>query len=392
MKIGSEIKFRIFAFIFYLVLACFSLRSFIFTGRFWGEEGDFYISLYGKNILDVCSHTFNGHLELMTNFVVYLSTLVNLFSAPLVTTLLSFALQSLPILLLILNREVLGLSRNSIILFIVLLLGSPGAAEVAANSVNLHFHFALLTIIILLLPVTKVNNFLLLLSGLSGIPANAITPFFLYVARLERNRERMFQFLILVATTVLQIYLLVTHRADIQDREFLFGPFLVIKIFLNQEVILPFTPHHFADSTWLRTPFVWGVAALFFVWFVYAAFKDRRTRILIIINLFLGYFFSITEHNGSLERLNSLSGCRYFYPVYATLVLILLYWLERYRSILVKLILTILTIVALSRIYHYPLRGPSWENVYKSGVTGNDFAIWPTGWKMDLADDQKLQQ
>ncbi len=399
MKISSETKFRIFAILFFLALSCLSLRNFIFEGRFWAEEGViFYPELLERGWRGVFSHTFQGHLEFFTNLVVYLSTLVEIRYAPLVTTYLSFSLQSLPFLLLIFNRKALGLSKISTVLFIALTVISPGAFEVAANSINLHFHFALLSIIVLLLPVTRLNNVFLLMSGFSGIPSNALAPFYLYEAYKERDRKRLCQFFILAFTGVVQLLLIIDNQAGIHDRKFLFDPLLTLKVFVSQELVQPLMPYMLARNTLTllgTTDFLsWIVLVPFCIIFGYIVCKalrgNNKERLLILINLFLGCFFVFTALNGSLEIFAPVVGSRYFYPVFATLVLILLYWFEKCRSL--KIIFAILCAVALMNSYFYAQKGPSWEVAYQNGKATQTYEIWPTGWKMDLTDDQKMQQ
>lgn len=396
MKKISENSFRTLVIVFYFALAFINLRYFFFIGRFWAEEGAvFYPALLERGFKGVFSFIFHGHLELLTNLVVYLSTLVELRYAPRVTTYLSFALQSLPFFILIFNRKVLGLTRTSVVLFVALILGSPGAVEVAANSINLHFHFALLTIIILILPATKLRNFLLLLAGLSGIPANALTPFFFYEAYREKSKERLVQFFILSFTSTIQIILIWKNQDGMVGREFAFIPLQVMQVFISQEIIQPLATQSVANEllTLLRsvTDGSLGGWAFFvmmsfvFMCVVYKALREGgRERLLILINLFLGSFCYFTSLKESLELFVFLGGCRYFYPVYPTLILILLYWLDRYRYGLLKIIFALLFVVSLNHIYIHASNGPGWGRAFRRGKVTQTYDIWPAGWHLEF--------
>src|SRR5271167_1378552 len=57
--------------------------------RFWAEEGpEYYRNCFGSSFSVCMSYTHAGSYLLFTNLIVYLSTKVNVFNAPFVTTYL----------------------------------------------------------------------------------------------------------------------------------------------------------------------------------------------------------------------------------------------------------------------------------------------------------------
>src|SRR5258706_8595137 len=192
--VGERMLFFI-ALAFYATLSLVKMRAFLLEGRFWAEEGAiFFVQISGLPLLERFFFLYYGHLELATNAVIAISTLVPLRLAPLVTTHLSFVLQSIPVALLIAYRGRLGVPAWGILPLLLIVVGLPQAGEVWATSVNLHFHFSLLAAIIAAIEIGPgypriLFRGLLALSGLSGIPANFLAPVFLGLAIRTGERE-----------------------------------------------------------------------------------------------------------------------------------------------------------------------------------------------------------
>lgn len=222
-EIWLEEHFPLKCLIVFLALSLVKSRAFFPQGRFWAEEGTiFYTNICTAPGLEGLGFLFNNHLELWTNLGVLLSTLASLERAPAVSTLYAITLQFILLATIAAKRHQLGLSKTSVLVILVVAIGMPQSREVWANTINLHFHFAIVAALILAIPATgkgwaRLSFLLLLMSGLSGIPANFLVPLFILVAIFERNRTRTIQALLLTATAALQVYLLL-HNGYEGDR------------------------------------------------------------------------------------------------------------------------------------------------------------------------------
>ncbi len=201
---------------FALLLLTALLKSlpFLPTGRIWAEEGaDFLAGICTKPTFDALTFLFNNHLELLTNFGVDLTRFFDLSAAPAVTTGYSIIVQSLALTLIAVKRHDLGLANWAALVVILCAMGISQSVEVWANTINLHFYALLAAGVILAVPATGggwigLSTLLLVLAGLSGVPANFLMPVFLLAALVERSPARFAQAAILVATTALQAALL----------------------------------------------------------------------------------------------------------------------------------------------------------------------------------------
>ena len=198
----------------FVMLSLTKSRSFIPYGRFWAEEGAYFFpAICVSNSSDGLLFLFNNHLQLWTNVGVLISTLVPLGTAPIIANLYAILVQAIPLVLLAAKRKALGLENAAVFIIALAYFGMPQAAEVWANTINLHFHFLIIAGIILALPAGGrswflFSFFLLLASGLSGIPANFLAPLFLIAAFYEKSIYRYIQAAAICATAAFQIVVL----------------------------------------------------------------------------------------------------------------------------------------------------------------------------------------
>lgn len=390
------------AFALYWVLSLIKIRAFAGVGRFWAEEGKyFYADIARAGFGPGLRYLFNGHLELLSNFSVALATLVELRHAPLVTTYISLALQSAPVALLLARHAQLGLGRAAALAVVVMLVGLPQAGEVWANSINLHFHAALLVALIAVLDVpigraAWLSRSLLLFGGLSGIPANFLAPVFLYRAMVERSRERWLQFALLAACAALQIGLLLMNGIG-AAREIGFDPLLYARVLVAQhEYGLVFGTKlgaRLASKLLGDDARAYGlllVSALPFALLLWRLLREPRARILVACALLLSIMCFATALGEKLEFVSPIDAGRYFYAPNVLLVVALFGLLraER-RSWWVYGLCLLLVCVALPRTKSY-LKGPDWRIEYQRAIDEKaaTIAIWPNGWTMQTPQVQ----
>ena len=400
-------NFGIIAAFVYLTLSAIKMRHYLIHGRFWAEEGTFFYSeIVNRNTFNVIFYIFHGHLEIVTNVIVYASTLVSLKHAPLVTTYLSLAAQFIPIYIMIRYRDSLSLSRFNLILIIIIAAGLPQASEVWANSINLHFHFSLLAALIAAISISNgppkwASRLLLGVSGLSGIPSNFLVPVFAFLAVTTKEKERWIQFFILTFTAFLQILLLVFNDLQSGHREYFSTPLVFWLAPVAQSVISPLfgfsvgnqlasilrevshlTPGPFVFSIVFSTPLIY-LAAI--------AFTGKPNSIsVIILSAFILLFMSIfTALGDKLMLISSAGGGRYFYAPNILLSIAIITSFRKYNIFIAAAIFSLIA-SSLSNVSHY-IKGPSWQSNFEISENSKDstYKIWPDGWSMKLQNKEQ---
>lgn len=394
----SENHFFVIALFTYLVLSLVKMRAYLFSGRFWAEEGKyFYADIAQSGFFKGLVYVFNGHIEFMTNAVVAASTLVPLKWAPLITTYSSYLLQFIPIALLLKYRNEFSLNRYAVFGVVIIAAGMPQAAEVWANAINLHFHFALLVALIAALPITAQNNtwlfrVLLLAAGLSGIPANFLLPILFFQALRERHRERWIQVAILGACCAMQLAVIATQ--GLGDRKVSFGPITYLMVALAQhEYALVFTAkkslratRHLAnifsgDTHALATAAV-GVA--FFAAFLYRSLRHiTPARIMVVAAMVLSLLSFATAIGDKTQMISPAGGGRYFYASNLLFVIALFSLLRTQHNKLILIACVAITLIAAKGVKTY-IKGPDWHREYEQASSQHldTINIWPTGWIM----------
>lgn len=395
-----------FAALVYVVLGAIKMRHYLTHGRFWAEEGAvFYSNLSNKDLFGSVLYLFNGHLELSTNIVVYLSTFVSLIFAPLVTTYVSLAVQMIPILIIAKYRKQLFLSTRCVLIILVVAVGLPQASEVWANAINLHFHFSLVVALIAAIkiddgPQKWISRVLLVLSGLSGIPPNFLVPVFAFLAIRDKQRERWIQFSILTVTTLIQIGLLAMHGLEAGNRSYFSVPLAIWLAPVAQSVASPLFGFGVGDQVaailreslgFTLGPFLFSaVFTIPLVFFAVMAFKEKFNSIgILILSAFVLLVFSvITALGDKLYLISAGAGGRYFYAPNILFAISILA-LSKYRKIYIMLPIFLLFVSSVNNIKHY-IGGPDWINSYNSAAGNNDvvYDIWPSGWKMILKNNR----
>lgn len=399
-------NFGIIAALAYLALSAIKMRHYLIHGRFWAEEGTFfYADIAKRNTFDGIFYIFHGHLEIVTNIIVYTSSLVNLKYAPLVTTYLSLAAQFIPIYIMIRYRDSLALSRFNLILIIIIAAGLPQASEVWANSINLHFHFSLVVALIAAISISDgppkwASRLLLVVSGLSGIPSNFLVPVFAVLAFRTKEKERWIHFFILSFTAFLQILLLVSNGLQSGQRDYFSTPVAFWLAPVAQSVISPLFGFGIGDQLAgiLRealhlelAPFLFSIVfSMPLVYFAIIGFAGKlNSTSVIILSAFILLFMSIfTALGDKIMLISSAGGGRYFYAPNILLSIALLASIRKYNIFIAAAVLS-LVVSSSNNIKHY-IEGPSWQSNFEVSTDQKDatYKIWPNGWSMKLKTNE----
>ena len=396
-----KLAFAAAALALYVAFAVIKMRGYALDGRFWAEEGSiFYADFHGRSLLERLLYLVYGHLMLAANLVVAASMLVPLKLAPLVTTWLSLAVQSIPVVLIAAWHDRLGLTRAAAVAVIIVLVGLPQAPEVWANAVNLHFHFSLVAAIVAVARTGAgdarwTGRILLALSGLSGVPANFLVPVFLAIAAVTRERERWIQFGILATTAAIQVLLLLSHPGTTGERVISFDPRLYWLPILAQQVLSPLLGMKLGEglATILRRVLQNDADALFFalvcsipIACLFAwAWRARSLTLWTLLAasmtlVLLSIFGSIGE---KVSFISTAGGGRYFYVPNVLLAMFLFSAFGTSRHLLARAFLALLVVGSL---VHVPssAKGPDWIAAYDRAMAERaaEIDIWPAGWKM----------
>jgi hypothetical protein len=398
---GGELAFAAAAVALYVALAAIKMRGYALDGRFWAEEGSmFYADFHGRSWVGRLLYLVYGHLMLAANVVVAASMLVPLKLAPLVTTWLSFAMQSIPVVMIAAWHERIGLTRAAAFAVMVVLAGLPQAPEAWANAVNLHFHFSLVAAIIAAAGTGSAyprwtSRGLLALSGLSGVPPNFLAPLFLALAVVTRERERWIHFGILAATAAIQGLLLLIHSDATGERTLSFDPRFYWLPIVAQQVLSPLLGTKLGEglATILRRVLQNDAGAVVFAMacsvpiagLFAAAWRARARRLwtLLAASLTLALLSIFGSIGDKMSLISAAGGGRYFYVPNVLLAMFLFSAFGSSRRVPARVFLAFVLVVSL---VHVPssARGPDWIAAYDRAMAERaaEIDIWPAGWKM----------
>lgn len=402
----KEAYFVAIVMVLFLILSFWKMRGFLLEGRFWAEEGvHFYTDISRHdNIWGALGYLFHGHLEIMTNFIVLLSTKVDLQYAPLVTTYGSLVLQLIPVVFVVGSYQSLGLSRLNVALFVITLVGLAQSAEVWANSINLHFHFAVLAAVMLVIePKTMTQKWgsciLVAVSGLSGIPANFLVPIFLLKAFFEKSKISWIHALILTATALLQIALLFANQLEMGARQLTLPPLITWYAIIAQMIWSPLAGFQiFKDAifmmhggitgeTWtlLRSLIIAAFGTGLIGYIFISAFRRKHSVILLLIgsSLSLALMSVFTALGEKLGLVSEFGAGRYFFASNFLGCLAFFVLASQRQNWMIRIFSLILVLSSFSRVRHM-FEGPSWSISLKEAIESNssEIKIWPHGWQM----------
>jgi hypothetical protein len=392
------------ALILYLALSAIKMRRFFESGRFWAEEGAFfYRDLSNASASDAIFYLFNGHIELMTNLIVYSSTLAKIENAPLITTHASMWIQATPVLFLIWHHRALSLSFFGLLSVVVLAAGIPQASEVWANAINVHFHCSILAALIAATPVQNgfskwVSRILLVMAGMSGIPANFLVPLFLWQAFKSKDRERWIHFSILSLTAIIQLSCLALSGFQSGDRSYLLSPWIFWLAPVMQSIVSPMFGVHAGDqiakillgaTQWrhgaLLLAAVLSAPLLALFYRVYKT-QTESSKVLLVSASLLTFMSLMTALGDKQALVSAAGGGRYFYaPNF--LLAIVVFSTFKWKEPVFKVLSCVLLASCLVGVWG-GFRGPAWEENFSSDQRTQPgvYRIWPEGWVMDLND------
>lgn len=393
---------------FSVLMVAWRLPLLIVSPRFWSEEGTIYFEYALHHPWwQTLTAPHLGYYSLIDNVVTWAATFVPLLHAPKVTLLVSFAVQVLPVALIMGSRSPYLAPLQRRIVLAVLVNASPVLSpELWLNIINAQSFLTLAAFLIVLEPSVSARRdaMLLTLLGLCALSAPAtafLVPLAVYRAHTERRPFARHAALVLSAGAALQV-LAGQHPAtpeDFQHQDQAFyrrglerpDPLKTVAIALLHNVFhLFYSIFDQANRYAVRGAPGIGLGLYALVAVLTVATRDRL-KIAVLLT------FTAMALGTTALSLYGLSGPRYAYAPGMVLTWLLLVSLPVTRpafrpSTLISngatFLLLTLVCVAGGRTYFSgqaaPLftRGYDWaEQVPTLSAQHNRIAVWPHGWK-----------
>lgn len=226
------------------LLVAVKLPDVLLQGRFWAEEGSkFFPNAWQMPWWHALLAPWGGYLNITANLGGILAWHVApLAWAPYASTLLAFAFQLCPAILVLTANDAWLQPRWVMLTALGLLLTVPAADEVWLSSIGTQCHLNLCAGIILALgarggAVGACRLLLLALAVLSGPGTWVLTPLFTLRAALERTRPRAVQAIVLCLGVMLQVTLFYSRESS---RSYAIRPGLFADIALSKHLFIPF--------------------------------------------------------------------------------------------------------------------------------------------------------
>jgi hypothetical protein len=202
-----------------ILLTLMTLRApgILMHGRFWAEEGRIFTIVRERPLLEQILHLKGGELQILLNIALALAARVPIAYAPLVTTYFGVAATCCLVAFLVRFRRDLRLDLPSALLISVLVLTSSVATENFANTTSVQWTASAVALILILLPGEALRARLrwilplVILLGLSGVPAASLAPVAALFALARRSRAHGLVATALAGCLVIQAILVMSY-------------------------------------------------------------------------------------------------------------------------------------------------------------------------------------
>jgi hypothetical protein len=412
--------------LFFVGLGLIVLREplYFLEPRLWAEEGTRYYvyayhfahsPLWYKGLFNVQ----RGYFALWPNLASTIAAnLVPMESVPVVTTLMAFFIQLIPLGLMIWSRSKFWISPLRKLAGILVYLLMPISGEIWLNTINSQFYLALVTILILLEPAGNkhgrkwIYRILIGVAGLTGPVSSMLAPLYGLLAWLTEKRERAIQAIILGICAIIQVGLLMgfsesdktigIRLSDVRVYLLVFsiwtqsvGMMLVGKAWMRELaswIILEYEPRSLIlVATW----FALLLLTVMLFWWLSTRLSARERIILIgsySFILIISYVGSLTGNK--LELIVPGNAQRYFWVpnVIFGFILIANIFSENSDRICRVICATMLLIALMLGGINYRMtliadwEWPKWRNEVALWQADSEhkIRIWPPGWELIL--------
>ena len=372
-------KAEFLLFISCLILIVFRDVNLLRTPRFWAEEGSLFYSYARHNsISSILINAPLGYLSLINNLVSILQTrLLNVYDAPLVSTLIGLIIQLIPILfILLVNNDLWNSNYKKSIVILFVIFTPP---EMWLNTTCSHFVLGLVSFLILIsdpIELSKVKKcifrILLILGSLSGPSTVILMPVFFVRTYLTKSRESNIQFLIISVLGSIQAFLIAKNMLFNHSGRF--------NNFSLSKTLYAFIVDHFSMQVIRTHNMEIFLGLISFLFFLILFFKQRHNKNALL--LFLA--FALTAIFSTLGSIAMSGAPRYGYISSCILVIIIMQniavtdstWELKAISNLFFLIIIVVNIATfgtkISRSSFFSNR-PNWHNEIKKWENNKNY-------------------
>jgi hypothetical protein len=397
--------------------------------RIWAEEGTVYLAYaFSHSWLQALIAPHQGYYGLLPNVASLLALAIGgVRYAPNVTTWLAFAVQLVPMAIVIWGTSSLWEHWYQRILGVLVILLAASSGEVWLNTINSQFYFAIVTFLILMEDMNRagparrwVYGALLLVCGLSGPVSCFLLPIFILKAILQRNRETLIQIGILILCVAVQGWAWwVSREAGLTLASRLGSLDLptVVAVIFNRTMVAPILGQTFAGTSaaWLTgirkaslSQFGWlsfglglGMVGLFSA----LCWRNLKRNGLILGSFLLVVILSVVTalvppEAGKIILVFPQAAIRYFYAPSVMFLLLLLANIQlnrvNFKQWQTFLCIALLAVGLATGAAHYKpdikqfmaVNWPRWEyEVYRWQTDHNyELRIWPDGWRMKFVN------
>lgn len=243
--LASQARAQASLILLFAALVALRIPAVFTAGRFWAEEGPVYFyAAWTRPWFEALFTIHTGYLNIAASTAALLALhLVPLEQAPLVTSTIALAIQTLPAVLLATSRIPWVQRWPWLAVGLTMLLIPGGETEVWVNSITSQFHLALCVGLILAADIRGgwvgfLRAVVLVIAPLAGPVSGTLVPLFLLRAGLERSRGRLIQTVLLSVPVLIQVVIVVTHPEP--ARSIGIGLPLLLAVIGIQNVVLPF--------------------------------------------------------------------------------------------------------------------------------------------------------
>jgi len=391
--------------------------SLFIAPRFWAEEGAFWFAYaFSHNWIDTIFSAFCGYYNFYPHIAALLaSRIVPLEYAPVVTTVMAFIVQVIPVMIIVWDDSILWNSSLKKITWTAIILLAPESSAIWLNTNGSQYYLSLITILILLADTGLGSLFkkyfyrmLVMIAGLSGVLSCLITPFFFFKAWRTKNHENFIQAGILFVCSLVQLSIVFsTQHPDRLNHPDLATVALIV---LVRNFIAPFSIslasqfrtfllNFYNNSIFSMIGYGALITEIMVLWYFKRKISDKKSILIIgsfLLLTFFSTYFAIAGKNG-MALLNARVGNRYYYTT-NVLVLVMIFLSidfqsRRFTHIVTSGLSIILLAIALIQGGSIFINGklkkenwPIWRKeivIWKKNPSYKP-KIWPTGWRVIL--------
>jgi hypothetical protein len=369
-----------------------------------------------------------GYFSLWPNIATTIAAkLTPLSYAPLITTVLAFLIQIMPMAIILWSRSAYWESPLKKILGVCIILFVPASYGVWLNTINSQFFFTVISYL-LLFEASDINigrkwwyRILLICSGLTGPVSCLLSPFFILKAWKEKKSEAIVQAGIMAACSIIQIFVIwfsYTYDSIPTPIRFTYGTLSIQVIasilwtqsialtLLNREIAYKF--YELINTAYMSGGYVHGVITLGLIiteilfYFFISSGLSMLQKLMFLGSYFLIILLSVAASlpPDKLTLILPGTGGRYFYAPNTILLLTILvniyFAKDSFKKLKNCILISLLAFALALGLINYkkiPLKHadwPKWKDEIAKWQEQPEYKvkIWPSGWEIKLSKSE----